>query len=188
MTNARHDAFLKELRHEFGAEGFQIWWCLVEYIAEALKESNPRPHILATPQTFAEECFSTVKNVEKVLNFAKKAVHGVKIQFRKRRGKWSVEIPKVLEFRDEHSRKEGIGSGATPELLRSNSHRTRTRTRKRVRGTAHPARPNGPTATVNPDPKCRVCKGLGMVTRKVGEHKSRALPCQCVKIRQPSKK
>jgi len=177
MTNARHDAFLKELRHEFGADGFMIWWCLVEYVAEALKESNPKPHILATPKAFAEECFSTEEMVENVIRFAARAVPSAKAKFRKRGRKWSVEIPKVLEFRDEHSRKQGVGlrshSGVTPEQLAQ--IRTDQKQKKNQRRVPS-APPNGAMGTAPQTPNqissCPSCRGLGMVSAR-----GRAVPC-----------
>ena len=111
MANARHDEFLKELRHEFGSQGIEAWWNLVEFVAESVKPSSPRPRVIATPRVFAEECYCDEETLEKVVRFATAVRPVAKLKFRKRATRlalrWSVEIPKVLVFRDEYTRKEG---------------------------------------------------------------------------------
>ncbi len=121
MANARHDGFIKEIRHEFGAQGVEAWWNLVEFISESVKPSSPQPRVLATPKVFSEECYCPVDTLQNLIRFAARLPPKGKLKFRKRATRWSVEIPKVLDFRDEHSRRQGIGlpsnSGETQEQV-----------------------------------------------------------------------
>jgi hypothetical protein len=114
MTNARRDPFLRELREKLGPEGVVIWWDLIEYIAEQMNPTSPRPKVLATPETLARECSCVPKTLEKVIRFAARARPKAKCKFRRRATRWSVEIPKLLYLKDEYTNRRpgGVGSGS----------------------------------------------------------------------------
>jgi len=115
MTNSRRDPFISELRQRFGAPGVDAWFNLVEYIAEQMNPPDFRPRVVATPQTLAQECFCDDKLLTKVMQMAARTRPRAKLKWRKRATRWTVEIPKLLAFKDEYTERELRKSRESPD-------------------------------------------------------------------------
>lgn len=117
MTRSHADEFLAEVLDVLGLEGYGCWFIILEMIAEEMDETC-RTFARFHRKTWARNCRISPR---KWLKFA---------EFFQEKGKISLEIsgefitvdcPKLLEYRDEWSRRKRKNSGVTPECKRRNS-------------------------------------------------------------------
>lgn len=118
MTNARNDEFVRELLHKFGSDGAWAWFATIEVIAETLKANeirecgnsveelgkdgpaSVRTWVKSSPRYFSEQTLIPVETLKKVYKYIKERRKG---RFVDHGDLWTVGIPKVLAFMDEHS-------------------------------------------------------------------------------------
>lgn len=121
MTNARDNETLSELMECFGAEGYGVWWIILELIASQMDKSD-KCHARYSLKKWARSCHVSVKKFTKIAEFLSKHEQFSVKKCDKTDDFLIIECPKLLKFRDEYSRKSGQThdkvrkkSGATPE-------------------------------------------------------------------------
>lgn len=101
-TTARHDTKIKLLKREFGAEGYGVYFQILEIVGENVKENNQSEwsfvEEIHTMATLADEIGVTLKKFQKIAEFCNKIGLFLKID-----GKLCV--PKILDRLDEYARK-----------------------------------------------------------------------------------
>lgn len=113
FSNASDDDFLEELEEQFGLEGYARWWKLLEIIAKEMDKT--------------EKCYS-VHSWTKWQTFLKGKRNKLEtfLVAIELRGKIKLEVngnilkiicPKLLELRDEYSRKSGDTMDNTPDSV-----------------------------------------------------------------------
>lgn len=136
ITNARNDPFVRELMYEFGSDGYAAWFGTIEIIAEDLEASDIREcgRIVKTlvkesPRFFSEQLIIPVEKLKKVYLHIKKRKKG---RFVESDGKWTIDIPKVLEFMDEWTERVLSEMSRNPrESLPSDSGKKRAEEKRR---------------------------------------------------------
>ena len=167
LSNARRDTFLLDLRHKFGSDGYTAWFITVEMLAEIVKPETSRARIKANPRVFSDECMIPPDRLENIYQFASKRG---KLRFRRTKTDWIVEIAKVLEFRDEYSRKGPkksrdrlrSPSGETPEESRADTEQKQLQSKKQKQK----SKKKNAAALKFPDGFKRVCEEFESLTAR----------------------
>lgn len=114
MTNMRNDLFVKKLISLYGLEGKAVWDLVLEIYAEFCTEKNCGDWIEFDRIIFRKEIGISDKKMEKFLNFF---AENSKLFLKISPEIISIKIPKMLDFRDEWTKKNFKNSGVTPEQL-----------------------------------------------------------------------
>lgn len=102
MTDAHDDEFMDALRTEFGLAGYGFWWLLLEKIAKAMDKSDK--NFAQYSVRFWQNLFQvSPKRFWSMLRFCEE--HG-KIDTVKDGKALTIFCPKLLDYRDEYSRKK----------------------------------------------------------------------------------
>ena len=115
LTCAFDDEKLSAVVDELGMEGYGFWWRILEVVAEKLDENGDCSCTFSAKKWGDFFGFSAKKFEKFVIIFQKNKLFEV-IFFEKC---ICVNIPNLLKFRDEWSRKKDRNSGVSPETLRS---------------------------------------------------------------------
>lgn len=156
FTNARNDPILKELFQKFGSDGIVTWWNTLEFIGEQVNPKNPWPLIDTEPAVFASEVGVSSTTLDKVYTLLNRRR---KIKFRKRRGKWLVFWPKLLEASDEYTKRylskhpdiDTILSGHYRERVRKEQQAERREDKKEEKSEEPNPKRKGPGDIEPPD-------------------------------------
>lgn len=103
-----------------GLEAYGLYFRLLEIIAGNMEEGSP-PLCEYSPRRLARDCNVLSNRLERLLKVLEKSKL---ICVTRLEGLLKVEIPKILKYRDEHTRKQARARRKTPERLRSNSRST----------------------------------------------------------------
>ena len=110
-TDASDDEFIAGLEDRFGLDGYARWWKLLEIVGAQFKKDGAP--IAAYPWfVWQTKLKGKRKKLETFLNYLEKKC---KIKQKQTGNILEIEIPKMLEIRDEYTRK----SGQATEKVRS---------------------------------------------------------------------
>jgi hypothetical protein len=120
ISLSQNDETLCELMDKFGAEGYGVWWLILEKIAQLMDETE-RTFGRFSLKVWANSAKVSVKKFQSITTFLeKKQTFLLKLED----GYLTIDCPKLLKYRDEWSEKKsreskklGSKSGATPEKL-----------------------------------------------------------------------
>lgn len=111
---ASNDEIMSELMDEFGAEGYGIWWIILEKIAQTMDKSNCCSARFSL-KVWSTSCRVSPKKFQKLVKFLEnKKVFSLKFD----ENYIEVECSNLLKYRDEYSKKKTESSGQTPESVR----------------------------------------------------------------------
>jgi hypothetical protein len=103
MSDASNDSFMEELEDKFGWEGFGRWWKLLEIIATKMDETD-----LCSAEHSWVKWQSFLKGKRNKLElFLSHCQDKGKIKLEQNGNILKISCPKLLELRDEYSRKSG---------------------------------------------------------------------------------
>lgn len=121
LTSARHDEAMAELLDEFGAEGYGMWWIILEMIGRQMDKTN-KCSARYSLKKWSKACIVSTKKFQKVVSFLSKLEKLSIKTCQKNSNFLIIECPNLLKFRDEYSKKSRQApdkrqtkSGVTPE-------------------------------------------------------------------------
>jgi hypothetical protein len=94
---------LADILTEHGPEGYGVWWLVVEVVAKQM-DKTLRCEAEYPLGVWSKKCFVSKRKTQEFLQvFAEKKL----VFLAESEKKISVEIPKLLKFRDEYSTRSG---------------------------------------------------------------------------------
>lgn len=111
MADASDDEFISELEDKFGLEGYARWWKLLEIIA---KQMDGTDKCSAEYSWVKWQSFLKGKR-NKLETFLEHSQNKLKINLEQNGNILKISCPKLLELRDEYSRKSGHTPDTTPD-------------------------------------------------------------------------
>ena len=112
MTDASDDEFISKLEAEFGLEGYARWWKILEVIGRQMDKSDRCS--AEYPITKWMQLLS-IKRWKILKSFVEFCAIGQKFNINYDEKILKIECPKLLEMRDEYSRKSGQSTSPTPD-------------------------------------------------------------------------
>jgi hypothetical protein len=120
MTQSHDDEVLSELMDEFGAEGYGVWWLILEKIGQSMDETE-RCFARYSVKVWANSCRVSTKKFQNIVRFLEK--HGV-FSLNFEQNYLTIECCNLLKYRDEYSKKKIKKSGENPDNVPTNSGQT----------------------------------------------------------------
>lgn len=128
MSMSQHDEKLSELMDEFGAEGYGVWWLILEKIAQLMDESE-RTFIKLSQKVWINSLRIPKKKFKMIVEWL--GNNGI-IFLEYENEYLTISCPNLLKYRDEWTERKiktasktreqlGSNSGATPVLTRASS-------------------------------------------------------------------
>lgn len=126
LSDSHNNEVMSELMDEFGAEGYGVWWLILEKIAKLVDEKK-QTFARYSVKVWANSCRVSAKKFKNITEFLQKK----EIFFLNYEDDYlSIECPKLLKYRDEWTKKKNkkqeklqSNSGVTPEQLQSKEYR-----------------------------------------------------------------
>jgi|SRR5579863_9806980 len=112
LTRAHADPEIDGILEEFGAEGYGVYWLLVEEIAEKMEGKNPCTRVVHSDVKWASIVRTSVR---KWRSIAKKMNDRLLIVVRSTDNRIEIDIPKILKYKDEYARKSGVAPDSRTE-------------------------------------------------------------------------
>jgi len=128
MCASQNDEILSELMDEFGAEGYGVWWLVLEKIAHLMDETD-RTFARFSVKVWANSARISVKKFQNIVKFLEKKERF----YLKMDGQFlTITCPNLLKYRDEWTERQSkrvqktldilpSDSGETPSLARAHS-------------------------------------------------------------------
>lgn len=117
ISNSQNDETISELMDEFGAEGYGVWWIILERIAQLIDETD-RCFARFSLKVWATSARVSVKKFQNIIEFLeKKQVFNLKLENKI----LTIECPKLLKYRDEWTERKAKVANKTPDKLPSES-------------------------------------------------------------------
>jgi len=121
ITTAHMDPWIDELMDNFGAEGYGVWWVILEKIAMEMSNTKQEPSAKFSLKNWANSARISPKKFQNLIKFCEK---NSKIFVNVDENMITLTVPNLLKFKDEWTKRAIREAGATPEQLRSNSGET----------------------------------------------------------------
>jgi hypothetical protein len=127
LTLAHDDPAISSLLEQFGAEGYGIWWLLLEHVAIGIeKDSKAVPSRTHSVVDWAKICCCSARRLREFaristeLRLISSSSPAELKQFASRlpADRLQIDVPKLLKYRDEYSKK----SGQTPKQTSNSIH------------------------------------------------------------------
>jgi len=116
MSFARNDEDMSEMIDTLGTESYGVWWIIVEMVAEQMDKSNKHSARFSFKK-WAKSCGVSVKKFQKTVGFLSK-LGKISVETSEKYPDFlKISIPKLLNFRDEWSKRSGV----TTEQVMSDS-------------------------------------------------------------------
>lgn len=116
LTDAADDEKLADILTEFGPEGYGVWWLLVEVIGKQM-DSSPKCEASYSLDHWARKLYVSKRKTTSFLTvFSEKNLIFLEYDNSNVLGKIIVKIPKMLNFRDEYSKKSGQPPDKVPTI------------------------------------------------------------------------
>lgn len=108
LTAAHIDQNIQDLLAEFGAEGYGVYWIILELLGSQLDAENNDPVYRLTYKKWAETCTISVQKFKKISKFFSE----LGMFFIETDEKFAtVRCPKMVKYRDEYTKKKERNSG-----------------------------------------------------------------------------
>ena len=120
LTTASEDEKLAEVLDEFGAEGYGVYWLILERIGYLMEKGSDKTSARYSVKKWAKFCGKSPKVFRKFLDFFSKLSLFNSEICEKNSDFLIIDCPNLLKYRDEYSKK----SGQTPDNDRTNSGET----------------------------------------------------------------
>ena len=103
LTAAHIDQDMQDLLARFGAEGYGVYWMILELIGSQLDHKTNDPSYRLTFKKWAESCSTSVQKFKKIVNFLSDSG---KLFLENGDIFLTIRCPKMLEYRDEYTTKQ----------------------------------------------------------------------------------
>lgn len=115
MTDARNDEKISALSDKFGLEGIGFYWTVLEIVAQKMNEK------LQTSASFSAKKWGSFAGIsaKKFQNLAEFCASLNLFEMKNEGNLISINIPKLLFIKDEHTRKTCKNSGVYPDKVGS---------------------------------------------------------------------
>jgi len=128
LSNASDDPTIAMLMDEFGAEGYGVYWIILEKIARNLNE-NDQTFVTFSLKNWSNFTRTSPKRFQKIINFLADAENFSSknplffLDFFQKNNQTYITIncPKLLKYRDEYTKKKNRKSGQTTDKLQKKS-------------------------------------------------------------------
>lgn len=108
LSLAHADAAISYILEEYGAEGYGVWWLILEDVAAPMEVGKMNPIAIHSVVKWAQICHCSVRRFRSIaIRLAEKNL----IQLQTEMDRIQIEIPNILKYRDEYSKR----SGETPD-------------------------------------------------------------------------
>lgn len=129
LSTSQEDDIMAELISEFGAEGYGLWWIILEKIAMQVDEKDT-VYCRFSAKKWAGFGEVSTQRFRKIAKFLDEKMSTFSVVDD---GKYiRIECPNILKYRDEWTKKKKKNSGVAPEPLRSKSGETPESLRSRA--------------------------------------------------------
>jgi hypothetical protein len=123
LTDASDDEFILLLEEKFGLEGYARWWKLCEAIASRMKKND----IVARAELpWSEWCHLMRAKKKVLLSFLELTGNQSRTRMIDSGNILTIELPKLLKFRDEYGSRVGTRSKVTPDNVHLQETETET--------------------------------------------------------------
>lgn len=121
ISLSSNDEVMSELIDEFGAEGYGVWWLILEKISQGMFPNCSDKTMCSARfslKNWSTSCRISSKKFQKLIVFLEKnKCFSVKTD-----GKYlSIECAKLLKYRDEYSKKKEISGDKSPDKIKTDS-------------------------------------------------------------------
>ena len=128
LSYASDDPTIAMLMDEFGAEGYGVYWIILEKIARNLDE-NDQTFVTFSLRNWSNFAKVSPKKFQKIANFlanpenfsSKNPLFFLELFQKNGQNYLTIKCPKLLKYRDEYTKKKQKNSGQTPDNVRTNS-------------------------------------------------------------------
>ena len=117
MTDASFNCKITAVEDELGLLGSGMFWRIMEVVGAQLDEKR-RTFVEHSAKTWGNFCRLSAKKFTKYVGILEK---NELILIKKNQNSITIDIPNILEYMDEHTRRRLRETGVTPESLLSNS-------------------------------------------------------------------
>lgn len=114
MTDCAQDPKIRQVRAEFGNDGYAAYWLIVETISASFTRQNPISEITFAAKTWAKICEISPKKLQKFLEFSQKINL---LSYKVHQELISIKVPNLLKYGDEYTGKKNALSGQNPESV-----------------------------------------------------------------------
>lgn len=104
LTMAHEDFGLSAIAEEMGAEAYGVYWLLLEAVAGPMDKESTRPILTHSDVKWASICHVSVR---KFRSIAIRLRELRLIETRSMQNRLLIEVPNLLKYRDEYSKKSG---------------------------------------------------------------------------------
>jgi hypothetical protein len=120
ISLAHDDETMSELMDQFGAEGYGVWWIVLEKIAHVMDETD-RSFARYSVKVWASFARVSTKKFQNIIKFLEKnKTFSTEID----KEYLTINCPKLLKYRDEYTKKVRNKDTKAPDKLRSESGQT----------------------------------------------------------------
>ncbi len=127
MANAGDDDFIEWLEEEYGFEGYGRWWRIIETIAKSMDKNRDDP---SAEHTWKKWQTKLRGKRSQLLGYLLAMQLRGKIEVEYNEEVLKITCSKVLEMRDEYSRKSGHTPIATPDNVAPDTEKEKEKERK----------------------------------------------------------
>jgi hypothetical protein len=114
LTRSHDDAKLCSIMEEFGAEGYGVWWIILERIGAEMEGPDPSTFLEIPIRNWAKSCHISVKKLQKFVRFCS----DFEIFQSEQSGYMlKINIPNLLKYKDEYLEKSGRKRSPTPKNI-----------------------------------------------------------------------
>ena len=111
LSDAVDDPFIQELLDNFGHSGYSSWFILLEIIAKE-NGSKLTGKLKIKPKYLKRKMRVSIRKLEEIFEFcasfieekSEKSERKPKLLFKKTKEKWILEVPKMLELKDNYTK------------------------------------------------------------------------------------
>lgn len=120
ISMSHHDQILSELMDEFGAEGYGVWWIILEKIAQQLNEKSSTSLRLSL-KVWATSARVSTKKFQNIVKFLEKN-KTFSLNFEEKY--LTIECKNLIKYKDEYTEKRIKKSGESPDKIPTKSGQT----------------------------------------------------------------
>jgi transcription elongation factor Elf1 len=104
LSMAHSDHAVSAVLEELGAEAYGVWWLIIEDIAAAMESKSTQTFAIHSDVKWSQICYCSARKFRSIANRLQEK--GL-IVCTSTDNRLQIDVPKLLKFRDEYSKKSG---------------------------------------------------------------------------------
>jgi hypothetical protein len=104
LSMAHTDAAVSAILEEMGAEAYGVWWLILEDIASPMEKNSRETFAIHSDVKWSQICYCSARKFRSIANRLQEKGLIVCTSIDNR---LKIDVPKLLKFRDEYSKKSG---------------------------------------------------------------------------------